>query len=198
MRTLIIIPVLLFSLLLGAPSYSSDFYKGISAYNNGDFITALKEFNHLAEEGHALSQYYLGRIYFNGEGVPKDTLEGIKWYKLSAEKTGNSILEYTLGEIYHLGIGVLYDDKEAVQWYKLSAEKGYHLAQFKLSTMFFSGSGVTKDLVSAHMWANIATLNNNENSRSFMKMLSDKMSVTQLEKAEELAHNCITKNYKGC
>ena len=44
MKTLIIIPVLLFSLLLGLPSYSSNAIKGWDAYNNGDFVTAFKEF----------------------------------------------------------------------------------------------------------------------------------------------------------
>ena len=43
MRTLIIIPILLFSLLLGAPSYSADVDKGWDAYNKGDFVTAFKE-----------------------------------------------------------------------------------------------------------------------------------------------------------
>ena len=51
MKTLIIIPVLLFSLFLGLPSYSSDFDKGLTAYNNGDYATALKEWKPLAEEG---------------------------------------------------------------------------------------------------------------------------------------------------
>ena len=43
MRTLIIIPVLLFSLLWGVPSYSADFNKGLTAYDKGDYATALKE-----------------------------------------------------------------------------------------------------------------------------------------------------------
>ena len=43
MKKLFLIPVLLFSLLLGAPSYSADFDKGMTAAQNGDFATALKE-----------------------------------------------------------------------------------------------------------------------------------------------------------
>ena len=53
MRTLIIIPVLLFSLLLGVPSYSADFNKGVIAAQSGDWATALKEWKPLAEEGNA-------------------------------------------------------------------------------------------------------------------------------------------------
>ena len=57
MRTLIIIPVLLFSLLLGTPSYSADFNKGWNAYNSGDYATALKEWKPLAEQGDVEAQH---------------------------------------------------------------------------------------------------------------------------------------------
>ena len=70
MKTLIIIPVLLFSLFLGLPSYSSDFDKGLTAYNNGDYATALKEWKPLAEEGDVDAQTNLGLMYQNGWGVP--------------------------------------------------------------------------------------------------------------------------------
>ena len=60
MKTLIIIPVLLFSLFLGLPSYSSDFDKGLTAYKNGDYATALKEWKPLAEQGDVDAQFNLG------------------------------------------------------------------------------------------------------------------------------------------
>ena len=60
MKTLFMIPILLFSLLLGVPSYSADFNKGWTAFNKGDYATALKEWKPLAEEGHAKAQYNLG------------------------------------------------------------------------------------------------------------------------------------------
>ena len=71
MRTLIIIPVLLFSLLLGVPSYSADFNKGLTAAQSGDFATALKEWKPLAEEGNAAAQNNLGLMYDNGWEFPK-------------------------------------------------------------------------------------------------------------------------------
>ena len=72
MRTLIIIPILLFSLLLGVPSYSADFNKGVIAAQSGDWATALKEWKPLAEEGNAAAQFNLGLMYQNGYGVPQD------------------------------------------------------------------------------------------------------------------------------
>ena len=60
MKTLYFIPVLLFSLLLGVPSYSADFNKGLTAAQNGDYATAMKEWKPLAKEGDAVAQYNLG------------------------------------------------------------------------------------------------------------------------------------------
>ena len=85
MRTLIIIPVLLFSLLLGVPSYSADFNKGLTAAQSGDFATALKEWKPLAEEGNAVAQNNLGLMYDNGWGVPQDDKEAVNWYRLAVE-----------------------------------------------------------------------------------------------------------------
>ena len=79
MKTLIIILVLLFSLFLGLPSYSSDFDKGLTAYNNGDYATALKEWKPLAEEGDVDAQYNLDFIHRKGLGVPQDDKEAV-WY----------------------------------------------------------------------------------------------------------------------
>ena len=115
MKTLIIIPVLLFSLFLGLPSYSSDFDKGLTAYNNGDYATALKEWKPLAEEGDVDAQYYLGVLYDNGDGVPQDYKEAVRWYTLAA-KQGDVNAQYNLDLIHREAFGVPQDDKEAV-WF---------------------------------------------------------------------------------
>ncbi|MBW2737830.1 MAG: sel1 repeat family protein [Deltaproteobacteria bacterium] len=39
-----------------------------------------------AEKGNAAAQHQLGGMYLNGKGVPKNTDEGLKWYKKAAEQ----------------------------------------------------------------------------------------------------------------
>ena len=85
MRNLIIIPVLLFSLCFGAPSYSADLSKGEIAYQNGDYATALKELIPLAEQGHPQAQYNLGLFYAKGEGVIQDYVKAYMWWNIVAE-----------------------------------------------------------------------------------------------------------------
>ena len=44
---------------------------GMDANNRGDHATALREWQPLAKQGHAIAQYNLGLLYANGQGVPK-------------------------------------------------------------------------------------------------------------------------------
>ena len=158
MKTLIIIPVLLFSLFLGLPSYSSDFDKGLTAYNNGDYATALKEWKPLAEEGDVDAQYHLGVLYDNGDGVPQDYKEAVRWYTLAAEQ-GVAEAQFNLGNMYYDGQGVSVDYKEAVRWFTLAAEQGDVDAQYNLDFIHRKGLGVPQDDKEAVWYDNQFTIN---------------------------------------
>ena len=197
MKELFIIPVLLFSLLLGVPSYSADFNKGLTAAQNGDFATALKEWKPLAEQGDALAQYNLGVMYDTGEGVPQDYKEAVRWYRLAAEQ-GHADAQYNLASMYDNGDGVPQDYKEAVRWYRLAAEQGNAKAQYNLANRYYFGEGVIKDIVYAHMWKNISASNGIDEARKDLKIFEKKMTLSQKEEAQILARECVKKNYKGC
>ena len=80
-------------------------------------------------------EYNLGRMYANGEGVPKDFVEAVKWYRLAAEQ-GVAYAQYNLGYMYSSGEGVPKDFVEAVKWYRLAAEQGVAYAQYNLGLMY--------------------------------------------------------------
>ena len=69
---------------------SADFQKGLDAYNAGDYATALREWRPLANRGNARAQNNLGHMYYNGEGVPQDDVEAVKWFRLAADQGNNS------------------------------------------------------------------------------------------------------------
>jgi TPR repeat protein len=73
-------------------SESADFQKGITAYDSGDYETALREFESLAEQGDAYAQYKLGVMYDNGDGVSQDYKTAKKWVKLAAEQGSSRLL----------------------------------------------------------------------------------------------------------
>ena len=84
------------------------FDEGLAAYNCGDYATVLKEWRPLAEQGDAGVQVYLGYVYENSDGVPKDAVEAVKWYRLAAEQ-GHAKAQFSLGVMYKNGEGVPQD-----------------------------------------------------------------------------------------
>ena len=106
-------------------SASADFQKGLTAAQNGDFATALREWKPLAEQGNAGAQYNLGLMYVKGEGVIQDN-------------------------------------------------------------------------VYAHLWGNIAASNGSKNGRKLRDLIAKDMTPSQLEKAQDLARECVRKKYKNC
>jgi uncharacterized protein len=75
MKKLTLATLLIFSC---ATVWAADFYKGVAAYNAGDYATALAEFKPLAEQGDASAQYNLAQMYRRGEGVIEDDKEAKK------------------------------------------------------------------------------------------------------------------------
>jgi len=178
-------------------SLAQDFQKGLDAAQSGDFATALREWKPLAEQGYAAAQFNLGLIYANGQGVTQDYAEAVKWYRKAAEQ-GDAAAQYNLGLMYRQGRGITQDYAEAVNWYRKAAEQGDALAQNNLGYMYYNGKGVIQNFVIAHMWWNIAASNGHENAVNNRDKIAKLMTASQLEKAQELARECVQKNYKGC
>ena len=88
MRKLTTTLCLTIAVLLGSAgmSRSADFQKGLSAYDKGDYATALRVFKPLAEQGDAGAQSLLGTMYEFGEGVPENIKTALKWYRLAADQ----------------------------------------------------------------------------------------------------------------
>ena len=118
------------------------------------------------------------------------------WKPLAKE--GNSTAQFNLGLMYRNGEGVPQDYKTAAKWYTLAAEQGYLFAQVMLAKMYRRGEGVPQDYVYAYMWGNIAASNGNESGRKLRDVVAKEMTAAQIAKAEQLAQECVRKEYKGC
>jgi hypothetical protein len=108
-----------------------------------------------AEQGDAEAQYNLGRIYANGEGVPPNAVEAVRWFRLGAAQ-GHADAQNGLGVMYASGRGVPQDDAEAVRWYRLAADQADGNAQFRLGGMYKDGKGVKQNYVEAARWYRLA------------------------------------------
>lgn len=188
---------LLLSIALSPLSWSADYLKGLTAAQNGDFATALREWTPLAEQGNVLAQYNLGVFYSKGRGVPQDFKTAVEWYTRAAEQ-GHVSAQFNLGLMYHTGQKVPQDSKTAVKWYTRAAEQGQGDAQSNLAYMYANGRGVIQDLVYAHMWWNIAASNGNGKAIENRNKVAEGMTTEQIAEAQKLARECIAKNYRGC
>ncbi len=83
----------------------------------------LKEFRALAEQGDAGVQFILGSMYENGEGVPQDDAQAIRWYRRAAAQ-GLAEPQSILGRRYENGKGVPKDYVQAHMWLSRAAAQG--------------------------------------------------------------------------
>ena len=92
----------------------------IKAQENGDHETALKILRSIVDQADAATQYDLGVMLENGEGIERDLKEAARLYRLAAEQ-GYASAQYNLALMYQKGEGVERDVKEAVLLYRLAA-----------------------------------------------------------------------------
>ena len=102
------------------PAAAQTFDAALEAYVRGDYATALAGFQNYAAQGNAAAQGNLGRMYANGEGVPEDDAEAVRWYRLAAEQ-GYAAAQLNLGVKYANGEGVSEDDVTAYAWLNIAA-----------------------------------------------------------------------------
>src|SRR3977135_3984233 len=101
---------------------AADFSTGLSAYQKGDYETALKEWRPLAEQGEASAQFNLGLMYYEGHGVPQQYGQAAEWFRRAANQDYTKA-QYDLGAMYGAGRGVKRDYVEAYKWLNLCASK---------------------------------------------------------------------------
>ena len=130
-------------------------------------------------------------------GKKGDYATALKLLRPLAEQ-GNVNAQFYLGWMYWDGKGVLQDYKEAISWYRKSAEQGHPRAQNDFGVMYAKSYGIAKDLVRAHMWYNLSANNGDEKGRKNRDLLVKKMTPAQISKAQDMAKECLKKNYKNC
>jgi TPR repeat protein len=166
---------------------------GLAAYNRGDYATAYRELAPAAAGGSPVAQYNLARLYLSGEGVSRDSAEGLKWLRKAA-LAGVGLAQYQLGICHEWGIDLTQDYGDAARWYRMAANRGVPVAQYRLGLLYINGAGVPRDVVAAHMWLNLATarLPPGEPRTAVAKLresVAATMTAAQVAEAQRAAQN---------
>ena len=100
-------------LLLGLIMFSNagitaEFGDALALHQNQNYGAALTVFEALAKSGSAPAQFMLGVMHDNGQGIPENDVEAVRWYQLAAEQ-GDSDAQFNLALMYENGEGVTQD-----------------------------------------------------------------------------------------
>ena len=106
----------------------------VIGFSGGVSGQSFEETKRLAEQGDVYAQTVLGLMYADGEGVPENDAEAVRWFRLAAEQ-GTARAQFNLGVMCERGEGVPENDAEAVKGYRLAAEQGDASAQSNLRGM---------------------------------------------------------------
>lgn len=107
------------------------FEQGMNALLQGNFAEAYCQWKPLAQRGHAESQYNLGWLHANGNGVTVDMREAFHWWNAAALQ-GHADAEFALGLSYLAGEGVKRDLEAAANWFFQAALRGHNDARESL------------------------------------------------------------------
>lgn len=108
------------------PELLRQYQAGFQANQQGDYATALDKWAPLAEQGSSAAQLFLGFMYENAQGVPKNEATAATWYGEAAERD-NMVAQIRLAIIYRDGRGVPTDRVKALFWASMAARTENHM-----------------------------------------------------------------------
>jgi hypothetical protein len=137
--------------LFSAPA-EADVEAGIAAYNGGDFIVALREFREAAKHDDVRALNYLGIMYAEGLGTPRDDKRAADMFYI-AETLGYPEAMANLARMYAEGRGVRQDNKAAVSSYRAAAKAGFKPAIIRMAEIYEKGEmGEASNTALARKW----------------------------------------------
>lgn len=137
--------------ILAIGSVQAQTSKAATAFARKDYVTALVEFEKLAEQGDRKAQYNTGWLYEKGLGGAPSPDKAAAWY-LKAAGAGLAAAQIALGLLYYHGAGVLQDYEAAVSWYEKAANQGETKAQLLLGMAHYEGLAGKPDDSQALYW----------------------------------------------
>jgi TPR repeat protein len=184
-------PCIALCLALMSPFANASFETGFAAYQNKDYVTALREWKPLAIQGNIQAQVALGLMYLTNPSGP-NYVEAAPWFRLAANQ-GSPEAQYALGVMYNEGsVGFPKDVKAAAHWHLLAANQGHAQAQYSIGLMYETGAGVSRNEKEAIRWYQLAANQGSVNAQHNL----DAIRVRAM-KSEQLAYGKYQILYQG-
>jgi TPR repeat protein len=154
-----------------------------AAYEKGDYTTARRLYQGMADRGNNTAMLPLAVMCVKGQGGPVDNEGAVKWFRVLAEK-GDREGQYGMGLSYDNGSGVTQDYAQALGWYRKSAQQGSPAACVNLGVMYVNGHGVTADRIEAQKWFILAGQMGQKNRTMMDRTLTEDENAQAKKRAD--------------
>jgi TPR repeat protein len=155
---------------------AQELYKSaLAKRHDGKQQDAAALFRQAAGLGDLNAMQELAESYMNGEGVSKDDLEAVRWFR-SAAAGGNAAAMLSLGGLYLFGSdAVPQSDDDAVRWFQKAADLKNPAGLYDLAGLYEKGQGVPRSMEKAkQLYQESAALGNAEAQRRLAALQAQK------------------------
>jgi localization factor PodJL len=169
-----------------APSPASLYADGVRRIEAKD-ASGLESLRKAANLSYAPAQFYLAKLYENGEGgVKKDAGEARRWTERAAQG-GDRKAMHNLGLYYFEGTGGSLNKTTAAQWFRKAADLGLTDSQYNLGKLYENGFGVNQNAPEAYKWYLIASRAGDSEARGSAERIRSSLSAEERSGAERSA-----------
>jgi localization factor PodJL len=145
-----------------------------------------------ANQGLAMAQYRLGKLFERGEGVPPDLNQARQWTERAAA-AGNRKAMHDLGVFYARGEGVELDEATAFRWFRQAAEMGVADSQYNLGVLYQQGRGVAANPAEALYWFTVAAKAGDADARAKVSSLQAQLGSQRGQEIVERAEAFVAR-----
>jgi TPR repeat protein len=138
-------------MLLQASAVAADRAEALVRYAKGDHAGAIVLLRVLADRGDAVCQEIVANMYFRGEGVARDNVSALYWYRLASAQ-GRTDAQFQLGVMYRDGLGTPPDGRLAMHWFQAAADRGAPHAFNAAGELYLGHSDIQRSPATALDW----------------------------------------------
>jgi localization factor PodJL len=147
----------------------------------------LESLRKAANQGYAPAQFYLAKLYENGEsGLSKDLPAARRWTERAAQG-GERKAMHNLGLYFFEGTGGAKNLTTAAQWFRRAADLGLTDSQYNLGKLYEEGFGVTQNGAEAYKWYLIAARAGDSEAKGSADRIRSALSADSRAGAERAA-----------
>lgn len=166
----------------------ADYQGGLEAYSEGDYRRAMEEWRAVTDGDasevvptvYAEAHYAVAKLYWQGQGVPRDYYKAYDWLVRAAE-LGHAGAQAKLGYMYTDGVAVAQDYNQAREWYEKAAKAGDVDGLYNLGIFYLYGWGVEPDRVMAKQYLAAASALGDPDSEAALQQLQQEESSEEAQ-----------------